>query len=343
MSATRMVDDILADLSYAPAGDYSQREQWMSDEKPKKKMQKRLSEMFKAWLVPPEPETFSGEFSIPHLGAGDSSYIADVFNPHESRSIMEGILREAEFTQMFHFRREHVRPINRLVVAQTDISYHSPLYRMPGCNERNIPRTSWTSSVNIARRRAEEVISQDLNHCVVTLYRDKNDGLAFHHDKLLDLAPDSLIVSASFGSPRPIWFFEDEQDGSGSIGRRKQVVMLKPGSLLVIGPETNKKWTHCIPKLKNEVGPRISLSLRKIATFDTECGEVVGQGEMYQTQNWPFSHHYPDSRDYSNMIKAEMRAGTKVEEDVATCLTHLEKSAEDDGIKEDRERKTQTE
>jgi len=48
------------------------------------------------------------------------------------------------------------------------------------------------------------------------------DSLAYHKDKLLDLEDDSVIISVSFGEPRPI-VFKSERDSA------EQKILLRPG------------------------------------------------------------------------------------------------------------------
>src|SRR5687768_10614250 len=132
--------------------------------------------------------------------------------------------------------------------------------RMPGCNEKNIPTNEWTPKVKYVVDKASEAIKQRLNHCVVSRFRNQDDSLAFHYDKLLDLQDRSLILSVSFGDPRPIIFYSAD-------GKDRQTIVLQPGSLLAIGPHTNKSFLHAIPKLEDPVGERISLSIRTIETY----------------------------------------------------------------------------
>ncbi len=158
------------------------------------------------------------------------------------------------------------KPIPRLVTAQAEQldSGASAIYRMPGCNEKNIPTTRWTPAVKRIVDAASEAIGQKFNHCVVSLYRDGSDGLGYHKDKTVDIADRSVILSVSLGSTRPIQF----SPVNVKHGKVKPVtVMLKAGSLLAIGPRTNSEWMHGIPKLTEEVGPRISLSIRSVASF----------------------------------------------------------------------------
>lgn len=99
---------------------------------------------------------------------------------------------------------------------------------------------------------------------------------------LLDLDPDSLILSLSFGSARPIVFKEVNE-------KHQQIIMIQYGSLLAIGSKTNKRYQHAIPKVYFDSGPRVSLSFRNIKTFyDEEKDDITGQCKTHQTKNYPY-------------------------------------------------------
>jgi hypothetical protein len=248
-----------------------------------------------------------GRRDVTRLCSGDSYYIADFIKSAKERAeLFDQIMGEAQFTQMFNVSLTaaassdsatqvptasgsspaeasaatsgtctaavgdsgagRAKPIPRLVTAQAEHleSGASAIYRMPGCNEKNIPTTRWTPAVKRIVDAASEAIGQKFNHCVVSLYRDGSDGLGYHKDKTVDIADQSVILSVSLGATRPIQF----APVNVKHGKVKPVtVMLKAGSLLAIGPRTNSEWMHGIPKLTEDVGPRISLSIRSVASF----------------------------------------------------------------------------
>lgn len=251
---------------------------------------------------------YDGLESVKDLGAGDSFYLHDFIDRSRADELFGKILCEVDFVQMFNVSasREQVFPIPRMVSAQTSKDCEtSALYRMPGCNQANISTTEWSESVSAVCEQAETRIDGKLNHCVCTLFRDHRDSLGFHTDKQLDLDEQSLILSISFGAVRPILIFEVD-------GLRKHTLLLQPGSLLAIGPETNRLFEHAIPKLKDPVGPRVSLSVRNCKTYiDQSTDEVVGQGDEHQDKNYPF---VPSHDDFS-LFPADVRK--KIE--VATC------------------------
>jgi alkylated DNA repair dioxygenase AlkB len=254
---------------------------------------------------------YDGKREIQKLGAGDSFYIPNfIKNRQEREEIFRKILNEIDFVPMFSFMENwtKVLPIPRMVSAQTcKDNKTSAIYRMPGCNQRNINTEQWTPTVKDVCERASKEIDQELNHCVCTLYRDENDSLAFHTDKLLDLKENSVILSISFGAVRPIVFEEIH-------GKQKQTIMLQPGSLVAIGPKTNKRYRHAIPKLTDATGPRISLSVRTVDSYiNEESGEtkITGQGEEFQKKNYPYITSYEDLGGYSDEVKLQIAEFTQ--------------------------------
>lgn len=237
---------------------------------------------------------FDGKKDVYSVGE-DSYYIAKF---SKDKTMFSKIVNELEFDQMFSFSDGDVSPIPRMVIAQCEKGQRSPIYRMPGCNEKNIRTTNWTKNVKAVVDDASVFMKQELNHCVATLFRDNDDSLAFHKDKMLDLKDNTYILSLSFGAARPIVFTSDD-------GKKTQTIMLKSGSLLAIGPKTNKRWYHAIPKVEEEVEPRISLSVRTITTFIDREGEITGQGAEFQDKNYPFTKNY-ENEEISEDLKKKI-------------------------------------
>ncbi|OEU11549.1 hypothetical protein FRACYDRAFT_162731, partial [Fragilariopsis cylindrus CCMP1102] len=95
-----------------------------------------------------------------------------------------------------------------------------------------------------------------MNHCVTNYYRDGTDFIGHHSDKDLDLNRDGAIVSVSLGDER---IFE--------LKRRKDPkditrIVLPPRSMLVLGPITNKEFSHSILQNVDSNKTRISLTMR---------------------------------------------------------------------------------
>jgi alkylated DNA repair dioxygenase AlkB len=104
------------------------------------------------------------------------------------------------------------------------------------------------------------------NHVIATLYRDGSDEIGLHSDKTQDIRPNTSIVSVSLGEEREF-----------VVGPER--IVLQSGDIFVLGPRTNAAHKHAIVTVADEkklqrvpgvqVGPRISLVLRDIATSIT--------------------------------------------------------------------------
>jgi alkylated DNA repair dioxygenase AlkB len=90
----------------------------------------------------------------------------------------------------------------------------------------------------------------------LNLYRDGNDSVAMHNDKLHILAAPHPIALVSLGEPRRMLI--RAKDGS----RKSVVIDLEPGSLLCMSYASQKTHEHGIPKTKKPQGPRISAVFR---------------------------------------------------------------------------------
>jgi alkylated DNA repair dioxygenase AlkB len=85
-------------------------------------------------------------------------------------------------------------------------------------------------------------------------YRDGQDSVAWHGDKIRKEIEEPIVVLVSLGEPRK---FLLRPKGGG----RSMAFHLGRGDLLVTGGRTQRQWEHCVPKVAR-AGPRISLAFR---------------------------------------------------------------------------------
>ena len=86
------------------------------------------------------------------------------------------------------------------------------------------------------------------------LYRDGQDSVAWHGDRIRKEIEQPIVVLVSIGEPRR---FLLRPKGGG----KSTVFKLGDGDLLVTGGMTQRTWEHSVPKVK-KAGPRISLAFR---------------------------------------------------------------------------------
>jgi len=106
-----------------------------------------------------------------------------------------------------------------------------------------------------AARRLREHLHEPFNAVGLNYYRDGNDSVAPHGDKMHMLVEGHPIALVSLGSPRRMTIREN-------ASRKALHIDLQPGSLLVMSHASQLTHEHGIPKTRDAVGPRISLAYR---------------------------------------------------------------------------------
>jgi alkylated DNA repair dioxygenase AlkB len=86
------------------------------------------------------------------------------------------------------------------------------------------------------------------------LYRDGNDSVAWHGDRIDKEIEKPVVALVSLGYPRR--FLLRPQGGGKS-----KAFMLGRGDLFVTGGKTQRSWEHSVPKVA-QAGPRISVAYR---------------------------------------------------------------------------------
>jgi alkylated DNA repair dioxygenase AlkB len=99
-------------------------------------------------------------------------------------------------------------------------------------------------------------VGVQFNAVGLNLYRDGNDSVAPHHDRLGDLVHGKPIALLSLGGPRRMTISAQDK----SIKPRH--IDLEPGSLLVMDYASQRHLLHGVPKTRGAVSPRISLAFR---------------------------------------------------------------------------------
>lgn len=107
------------------------------------------------------------------------------------------------------------------------------------------------------KERVEELTSETYNSCLLNLYHDGSEGMAWHSDGEKDLKKHGAIASVTFGAERKFRFKHKHT---------KETVykVLEHGSLLVMKDETQDFWLHRLPPTKLKHRARINLTFRTI-------------------------------------------------------------------------------
>ena len=115
----------------------------------------------------------------------------------------------------------------------------------------------WTPELLQLKKIIEEETNENFNSCLLNLYHDGNEGMAWHSDGETDLKKNGVIASLSFGAERKFSF-------KHKITKEKIDMLLVHGSLLLMKTTTQKFWLHRLPVMKRIDNPRINLTFRTI-------------------------------------------------------------------------------
>lgn len=115
----------------------------------------------------------------------------------------------------------------------------------------------WTPKLLALKALVEQKTAESYNSCLLNLYHNGSEGMAWHSDGEKELKEQGAIASFTLGATRKFSFKHKQT---------KEVVSLdlKPGSLLVMKGETQKHWLHRLPPTKKVQEARINLTFRTI-------------------------------------------------------------------------------
>jgi alkylated DNA repair dioxygenase AlkB len=115
----------------------------------------------------------------------------------------------------------------------------------------------WTPELLELKQKCEEISRETYNSCLLNLYHDGNEGMAYHSDSEKDLKKHGAIASLTFGAERKFLF-------KHKITKEKVEIFLENGSLLVMKEKTQDHWMHRLPPTTKVKTPRVNLTFRTI-------------------------------------------------------------------------------
>jgi alkylated DNA repair dioxygenase AlkB len=106
------------------------------------------------------------------------------------------------------------------------------------------------------RATLSERYGVEVDSCLVNLYRDGNDAVAWHGDTVRKLMPYPLVFTVSLGARRR---FLLRPARGGPVAR---TYLPGEGDLIVMGGRTQHEWHHTVPRDKRVSGARMSVTFR---------------------------------------------------------------------------------
>lgn len=182
---------------------------------------------------------------------GYAYLINDFIEPQNATTILQQLLKEVAWHQ------EHYVIYGKSVAAPRLVAWYGDpqaRYTYSGLSHEPLP---WLPVLVVLKEQVEAASGQTFNSVLCNLYRHGQDSMGWHADKEPELGRNPYIASVSLGETRLFKFRH--------LKTKQTVdVVLKSGSLLLMGGELQHHWRHSLPKSAKATQPRINLTFRKI-------------------------------------------------------------------------------
>ncbi len=180
---------------------------------------------------------------------GTVNYFGKLFSQQEADHYFDVLMNTVEWKNDEAFIMGKHIITKRKVAWYGDESYS---YTYSNKSKTALP---WTRELLELKRISEEQTGVTYNSCLLNLYHNGDEGMAYHSDDEKALAKDSAIASLSFGAERR-FLFKHKQS------KETVTLFLEHGSLLVMKDETQTNWLHRLPPTKKVNQPRVNLTFR---------------------------------------------------------------------------------
>ena len=182
---------------------------------------------------------------------GKVNYYGKILNQEEANHYYEKLLSNIAWKN-----DEAVIYGKRIITARKAAWYGDKEYNYTYSNSTK-QALIWTEELLQLKNLIEEKSSETFNSCLLNLYHNGDEAMAWHSDGEKTLKENGAIASMSIGAER-VFQFKHKQNN-------KQIqILLEHGSLLIMKDETQKNWLHRLAKSSKIKTPRINLTFRTI-------------------------------------------------------------------------------
>jgi alkylated DNA repair dioxygenase AlkB len=195
-------------------------------------------------LFPPN----SNDNILPYDGI--VNYFGPILSQEEANHCYERILRESAWVHDEAILYGKHLTTKRKIAWYGDKQFD---YHYSGTIKRALP---WKESLLSLKEIIEYKLGVSFNSCLLNLYHNGDEGMAWHSDDEKSLGVNTIIASVSLGAERKFSFRHKTSNETISV-------YLEHGSLLLMQGATQTNWQHCLPKSKKVKEARINLTFRR--------------------------------------------------------------------------------
>ena len=182
---------------------------------------------------------------------GTVNYYGKIFSFQEANWYLEKLLQTIEW------KNDEALIFGKRIITKRKVAWYGDQdfeYTYSNTTKRALP---WTKELFDLRTISENRTEEKYNSCLLNLYHNGDEGMAWHSDAEKDLKQNGAIASLSFGAERKFLFKHKQTKETVSI-------LLEHSSILVMKDTTQTNWLHRLPRTKLISEPRVNLTFRTI-------------------------------------------------------------------------------
>jgi len=182
---------------------------------------------------------------------GEVNYYGKVFDLIKANHYLGRLLDHIEW------RHDQAKIYGKLIITKRKVAWYGDQSFDYTYSNTTKQALKWTDELLELKETVEQLSNDTYNSCLLNLYHNGNEAMAWHSDGEKDLKKNGAIASLSFGAERNFGF-------KHKTTKEKVTIMLEHGSLLVMKGTTQSYWMHSLSRSKKIIKPRINLTFRTI-------------------------------------------------------------------------------
>ena len=182
---------------------------------------------------------------------GTVNYYGRLVDPDNAKHYLDALLTDIDW------RNDEAVIFGKKIITKRKVAWYGDepfQYTYSKTTKQALP---WTKELLELKKLVESKSGETFNSCLLNLYHNGGEGMAWHSDAEKDLKKNGAIASLSFGAERKFLF-------KHKITNQKIELILEHGSLLIMKDNTQTHWLHRLPPTKLISAPRVNLTFRTI-------------------------------------------------------------------------------
>lgn len=182
---------------------------------------------------------------------GTVNYYGKLFNQKEADYYFDKLISTIEW------RNDEAIIFGKRIITKRKVAWYGEKsfeYTYSNTTKYALP---WTKELLELKNIIEKETGETFNSCLLNLYHNGEEGMAWHSDGETDLKKNGAIGSLSFGAERKFAFKHKQTN-------EKIELILEHGSLLIMKDTTQTNWLHRLPPIKKVTTPRVNLTFRTV-------------------------------------------------------------------------------